>query len=314
MPSLTFQNLYEAYADKRYSGGHDAMSADQETIAKAAVNEAYGKFLAAHNWAFLEQRETLDLWADASGDLTGAPVHAAGASTVTVDSDTFYDNMVGRNLAFTASGNTYPIESYTSATVVDVTGDASGEAADDTVTVSELGYYPLPDDFGGDVLGPPTFVDTQATLTERPASYIRELWAATDDYTADHPLYFAVEEDETWGDTEELDHVILVQPRCASDVQIVFPYRSEPPAMTADGEYPAGGRKHAYTLKAAVLKEAEADGEGTGGKEAQEYERQLISSIQRDGEQRPRNLGRLVDPGTAQFPEVNAVDVTINWT
>ena len=59
---------------------------------------------------------------------------AGGTTPVTADAEIFTDSMVGRNLR-TNDGSLYVIASVTSSTVVEVTGDASGETDDETIEV-----------------------------------------------------------------------------------------------------------------------------------------------------------------------------------
>lgn len=68
----------------------------------------------------------------------GAPVYASPSSTVTVDDYIFRAADVGHDLTFWSSGtpSSYTISAFTNPKVVVVTGDASGEADGDIVTIS----------------------------------------------------------------------------------------------------------------------------------------------------------------------------------
>ena len=69
----------------------------------------------------------------------GAPVKNNGTSTVTTATSIFNSGQVGESVFFEATGNSYVIASFTSARIVVVTGDASGEANGDIVNVPCIG-------------------------------------------------------------------------------------------------------------------------------------------------------------------------------
>lgn len=71
-----------------------------------------------------------------TGTMSGAPSFGDPESTVTATAAIFTEEMVGQRLIFDTSGNSYLIEAFTSTTIIDITGDASGEDSGDTLTVS----------------------------------------------------------------------------------------------------------------------------------------------------------------------------------
>ena len=119
-------------------------------------------------WRFQQPVASIDLWATSSSTANGAPSFGDPESTVTVHARTFHDTMlghllkftvtstadgtptyteanattvidvddaifsgvfaVGQTITFTATGNSYTVNTITDATTVIVDGDASGEA------------------------------------------------------------------------------------------------------------------------------------------------------------------------------------------
>ncbi|MCJ7829005.1 MAG: hypothetical protein MUP81_04615 [Dehalococcoidia bacterium] len=103
----------------------------------------------AHRWSFLRPQTTLVIWDDlvAADAITATITYASPVSTVTASAAAFYPSMEGKTLK-TASGNSFVIFSYTSSTVVTVTGDASADTGD-VITVDSEDTFTLPWDFGG---------------------------------------------------------------------------------------------------------------------------------------------------------------------
>jgi hypothetical protein len=192
--SLSFRDLTLAVATRKYRGiqfvrdwpteteiatatwsGHTTAEinlADQYLDdAKAIVNEGYKRFKLAHDWGFLTIRTTLTGWVTNTETAVGAPSYSAPSSTVTVDTAMFYPSMVGQVLTFGTSETTWTIDGYTSSTVVTVTGDASGEAAAQEITVTATGFQRLPDDFSGQMIDEKMYFSPDAqgeAIIERP--------------------------------------------------------------------------------------------------------------------------------------------------
>ena len=71
----------------------------------------------------------------------GQPVHTSTSALTTTES-VWFDDMVGLSVTFATSGTSYIIASVTSPTVVVLTGNASGEASGDAVTVTGVSEVP----------------------------------------------------------------------------------------------------------------------------------------------------------------------------
>jgi hypothetical protein len=108
---------------------------------------------ANYEWTFFRPVQSVNVWGTQTAEATDITslVHAAGSTTITMDTTAwttgaFNSNMVGHNVVF-ASGNSYPIATYTSESVIVVTGDASSETGGFTITAD--GNYNMPSDYAG---------------------------------------------------------------------------------------------------------------------------------------------------------------------
>lgn len=124
------------------------------------VNSGYRQYLHppclpnernSHEWSFLRPIGSMILWGEISGTVTGLPTYSAttGKSTITASTSLFHNTCVGKTFTFGTSETEYTITDYTSATVIKVSGDASGETTGDTFTVTADGDYQMSYDFGG---------------------------------------------------------------------------------------------------------------------------------------------------------------------
>jgi len=258
---------------------------------------AVGPYPAGHPWSFLHPTAEFTVWATASGTLDGAPVKDNGTSTVTVTEDTFYDTMVGFDLAFGTTGNTYPIASYTSAKVVVVTGDASGEADGQTVTVTPNGNYQLPDDFG-DLADDIVFEADGHSRRCGTVPYTEILQDRIDADITATPAKAAIRSkssDGTAGQRQEL----MLWPTPNADLTLLLPYNVLVNALSSSAPYPLGGMRQSSLIRAsclAVLDELHfvlRHGWQAG------FERELIAAISKDYDTLPDTLGCMHDPAVA---------------
>ena len=290
--SLTFEDIYNEVIARKYSIRSGA-TAPQIAEAKVIANLGYRTFLAERDWAFLEKNTTQTAWVTETSTADGQPVYDAAAySAVTVDdADTFHPSMIGHDLVFTATGNSYEIYGYTSGTVVDVVGDASAEADPDTVTVTSNGIYRLPDDYGEPKSDWIHFAagEQKTGLEKRPPELIREM-RGRDNATAENPWAWGLEAVQSYAEGHQR-YDMLVYPAFASEETIQYAYRVNSAAMSAAGDYPAGGMKHCMTVLAAAIKALEEDNGNLSKLAAGKYDRALAISIARDAADKPRNLG-----------------------
>lgn len=252
------------------------------------LNMGYRRFLGGvdlsvappvvHHWSFLRPWATIDLWPSASSTADGAPAKDNGTSTVTVDDAIFFCSMVGYNVTFAATENTYPIASYTSAKVVVVTGDASGEADEDTVSVVADGIYRLPTTYGG-LINTPIYIPLSGYSSPEiimctPEEIARRHRDSTATGTS---KYISIVK-------AAADYDLYVHPIVAVARELKYRFKARQDALTdSSSEYPLGSDLHSNTLLEAALAAAEAQSAGiVNGTHEQLYRLYMAESIQTD--------------------------------
>jgi len=297
--SLTFAEIYTEVGARKYSTR--TLSDAQKTEAKLIANLGYRTFLQEKDWPFLTKQTTLTAWVTETSTADGAPVYDAAAySAVTVDdAATFHPSMIGHDLTFTATGNSYEIYGYTSGTEVDVVGDASAEADEDTVTVTANGIYRLPDDYSEPDSEWLHFGagEKKVGMQRRPPATIREL-KGRDDRSAENPWIWAFEGVTSYSAGYQR-YNLLVHPKFASEETIQYGYRINPSEMTNDADYPLGGAKYCMTVLAAALMALEEDQGNLASKSHQKYYASVERAAGRDAGDRPRNIGYCGDSSDA---------------
>lgn len=207
----------------------------------------------AHEWSFLRPTTTLTIFGTLTATVSGTPSYSAPASTITATAAAFYNTMVGDTVTFATSGNSYTIAAYTSATEIDVTGDASSEAAGDSITIAGDGNFPLPDDFGG-LEGPVTITpgvqayDPARITTESRIRDERSRWGTS--YTGP-PTLASTRPLARSAETASVRFELLVWPYPDKLYTVEFPYLVLPDAIGGSALYQAGAAQHAETLLAA---------------------------------------------------------------
>lgn len=155
--ALTFVDLQKYLAEfvgiANTSGSAIAVPSDALDLdmIKRTINEAIRMLIAdapRAGWRWQYPKGTVVLWPDASGTASGV-YDGTSETTITASAAAFYNSMEGHDL--TIGGTAYEIASYSSSTVVTVTGDAT--ATDEAFTITATGAYTLPDDFSGQVYG-----------------------------------------------------------------------------------------------------------------------------------------------------------------
>jgi len=254
-----------------------------------------------HLWSFLRPSRTLEVFGAASGLVSGVPVYdGLGESTITATAAKFYALMVGKTIVFGTSGNGYVISEYTSATVLAVTGDASGELTGDTFTIAADGNYDLPDDFGGidDKL---YFEPNQvyAPVWRRNEGQVLQLRAGA--LTTGQPRYYAVRVKPDYGATGQRWEILFYP---VPDARYLLRYSGQvlQGKLTAAKPYPLGGAAHAETIRKLVVAEAEARNKVLGWIDSYKLaQAALAASVAEDRRfSTPDNLGQNSDNAGGQ--------------
>ncbi len=320
--SLSFKNLTDEVATRKYRGIQSVGDWPTETEiailtwvdhttaeinlaikflndAKRIVNAGYKRFLIAHDWDFLTTRTTLVGWATVTETAVGAPSFGDPESTVTVDTAMFHPSMVGQILTFGTSETTWTIVGFTSTTVIDVTGDASGEAAGQEITVTATGFQRLPDNFGGEMIDEKMYFAPDAlgpAIQEVPMSQVLDLRGRRD-LTVQFVWSYALETVQ-FGDFTRWN--VNFGPRWNTDTVIHYRYRTQIDILTSSGspeatDYPLGGAEFSTAIREACLMMVEEDRGFTKGPQHESYNVTLGQAIQRDSKNKPRNRGKNSD-------------------
>jgi hypothetical protein len=288
----TFADIYKEVSF--YLGLGLSPAGDDLTRVKAYANAGYKRFLLGlhpqkgfvHEWTFLSPYATLNIWADVTAEAESI-AHDAGTSTITTADDTFYDTMVGKTVQFET--NSYTITAYTSATVIEVSGDASGETGE--FTIASDNEFALPTDYAR-LIEPFTYPPANALLRidETTSFDIKQLYSAGQ--TSGTPCLFATYTIAYVAATGQR-YGVMFWPTPNVDVALNYRYRVNPTAMTNDADIPMGGPIHYETILEAALAKAESSSDDRIGVHDQRFKELMIASIGFDASTRPSNVGAL---------------------
>lgn len=301
---LTFEDVYKEVSN--YLGLGLAPTGGNLALTKKYVNDGYRIFLMGTDprtqrvfqWSFLAPAATLDVWAATSGactDLTYDSGTGKTAITNTSATDTFYPSMVGHEITFAATGNSYTITDYVDATQVKVATDITAtESSTDGYSVLANGTYSLPDDFAAviddftyDAAGP------LIKLQPRSPQFIRQLFAGGGSVSGP-PQCYAIQP-RAFEAVAGQRYEALVWPVSGSHYRLHYRYRVEPAELSADEDYPMGGPQHAQTILQAALMVAEQRHNDTVGPHTNAFEKLMAASIDLDAANKPANLSACED-------------------
>lgn len=249
----------------------------------------------AHEWSFLRPLSTITIWGTVSGTSSGAPSYSSstGLSTITATTSKFYETMVGKTFTFDTSGNEYTVASYTSATVIKVTGNASAETSGDTFTVAADGDYQFPDDFGG--LDGDLFYD-QADNAFYPIKLTSEgmilnlrMRETVEITTTGKPEMAAVVpiNSTTNSEGQRWNLMIWSTPSDGNVYTLTYRYHALQNALSLTRPFALGGAAHFETILASCLATAEQFLNDTAGQMTNRWLERLFASVSHD---RTRNM------------------------
>lgn len=275
-------------------------SVNQIASVNDIIQEGYRQFLTpaiispgmAHVWSFLQASDTLQIWPDVTGTVSGSPVYADLKSTVTVTAAAFYSSMVGKDFVFDTSGVGYEILSVTSTTVIVVSGNATGETADDTFTILSDGDFDLPDNFGS-IDGNfriPSSTAIPNVIHERGTGFLLEARANFITYSGT-PTIFAIGVNNFDGSKGQRFKAMF-HPKPNADLLLYYHFNRLYNNLDADYPYPVGGAVHGGTIRALCLAVAELSRRDESGHYQEQANRLLAVSIAQDQVAgQPRNFG-----------------------
>lgn len=165
-------------------------------------------------------------------------------------------------------------------------------------TVSGVGNYDLPDDFGG-LIGDLSYNGSSSgprSVSRTSVGRILELRQGLENSTG-YPTLYALAPLPSDGDEGQRFHLLL-DPTPDGEYEFRFQYRSNPYILSSSKPYPLGGQPHAQTLMAAVLAAAELTLDDAKGERWGDFLECLRTSVSLDRQEfGADNLGYNGDPG-----------------
>ena len=274
---------------RTYLGFSSTLTTAQTAVCERIIAKGISNFYRAREWTFGHPTASLVIGDSLTGTVSGTPSYSSttGRSTVTLTTDIAEQKMVGEDFSFDTSSESYSVVSITSATVLVLDGDASGETADDTFSM-QVAAYDLPDNFGA-LYGDAMF--------HRADSGYRRIEAVTDFDIEDRrrstytgvPQYVAIRAKST--DLSEMQKKEAVFfPTPSGTYYLTYRYTMLNDTV-ASGYYPIGDSRHRNTIIESCLAAAEQQEDDEIGMHTQLYVAALAQSIEIDGTNEPSNLG-----------------------
>lgn len=270
--------------------GWSTPTAPQTVLALEWLNNGMNRFLMGlipgsrpaqyHDFLFLRPYTTVTVWPTIT--TAAATVGGAGGTTMTVAADTFYATMVGHTIVADTSENEYTIAAYSTAKVLTLATDGSGDTGD-TFTITADGRYALPTDFSG-LVEPPVYAYVSgADLRDLDQASLRHIYRLMrDDADTDDPTDFSL---EVWEEdvTASQRWWLRVFPVPDTARSVIIPYRVTPTALTdSSSVYPPGGIEHTRTILQFAYAEAERATSYQSGPEEAMAQEMMLASITLD--------------------------------
>jgi hypothetical protein len=285
-----------------------------DDVLKSGLRQAYfppplpGRSV-GHVWRFLRPTTTLVAWPTLVGEKS-AEVYDAGDDETTITATGFQATMVGKQMVFTDSEASYLITAVSSSTEAVVSGDASAEADDFTVTAN--GNYDLPDDFAA-IDGPLTF-GSQEWFTPLPImgeAMMRE--RRQFDALTGIP-YMAAVAIKSGAATAGQRYQLMLYPTPDSVYNLSFRYVVLPDSLTAGASYHLGGAQHSELILASCMAAAEIHRSQVRGARWEAFIQRLAASVSMDNLLAPETLGSGRTFCEERHLQTWNIPVTINGT
>lgn len=309
--SLTFENLIIEVARKigvaSYGAGGTGIAAkptDAHDLdeCKRHVNNGIRMFIAdapPSGWNWTKPVAEIALWPtveELAGRTVSGGAFAGGITTVTASASVFHASMERKTLSISGVGD-FVIKTFTSATVVDVEGDASS-ALNALFSIEANGNYTLPDNFGGQYSGTISYAPSTnrgVTLGWSSDGEIR-LWRENADIHTGQPWIAAVRVMDNG--TPRRRWELMVYPTPDELLMIQFPYDLHFDSLVNDTDVHPAPFTHDEAIRAACLAVTEKDVEGVEGPDWKYYRKTCLPNSYRiDARSKPRKLGYFGDPG-----------------
>ena len=286
--------------DRDSTGWSTTESEYLDRVLKKAMRQAYYPEI-GHDWRFLTPTANFTTWLTISGTATSA-VHSGGYTTITATTSVFQSSLdTSHSLVATGVG-TFPFYSYTSGTVIVVTGNATGAGA---FTITANDTYRAPDNFG-ELLDRMWFSAGQGQdrrwIEQRSIDRIEQM--RSDEITG-IPVFVGVEPTLNSLGQQRWNFVFYPEPDTAYTLR--YRYRIQPDVITSAAPYAYGPVWFADVLIAAVRSEAEWEFMGTYGAERAAFEKRVSVAVVRDLKTGSKVLGNI------NSTAAHTGDVGVTW-
>ncbi len=288
----------------------DTQDADK---VKRIINDAIRMFIAKAppgGWNWLEPTDELTLWAsfDVDDTITATGVYAAPYTTITASEAMFYETMELHDIVITDIG-TYEIASYVSSTQVKILGDHA--FAGKTFSMAADGNYMMPQHFGGEYTGVPTYSAASGIGTSMHWCHPTEIRdrRQVSGTTTGYPSLVSVRQTGTSRRWE-----LMAFPTPSTDLTIELTYPVHFDLLTATTDYHPAGFKMDEAVVAACMAKAQMDPAGALLEGKMEYFLQvaLPDAWKIDARSRPRSVGFLPTGRSRSVPAYKQSDWRVN--
>lgn len=277
-----FATLQMRARDEAGYGRQTTLSTDQTNRIQEAIDDAYREIAGAFSWAWLRPWTTIVAWPTVTGTVSGLPVHNAGYSTVTATAAKFYEGMVGRTFTFDDSDTGYTIYSYTSTTVITLTGNASAEKSGDTFSIASTGDYYLPSTFGG-MVGKELMIDSSTTqygpIEKVVQSFIERQRSLQPTWTG-IPRYWSTRwRTETSSAAQRQELMLFPTPDAAYTINYQYEHYVD---QLSSNNYPPGAQAYSDLFIKGVLAAIDRNLNGRQGGRQMDFDRALTLAVDRE--------------------------------
>lgn len=295
--------------------GRDSSTWDSDTTTRlaAVLRRAHRKAYwpaGGHRWNFLTPTTSLTLWRTITGTISSA-VHSGGLTTVTATTAVFQPSLdTSHVLIDDSTDNEYAFYSYTSTTVIVVSGDASAET--DTFAIAGNDTYRAPDNFGR-LLDRMWFDGSQGQermwIEQRSADQIEQYRS---DGLSGFPRYVALVPVLNSVGQQRWNFMFYPEPDAAYVLR--YRYTVLPDVVTSSSPYPYGPPWFADLLVTAVRSEAELEFRREYGQHEAAFQAKVLAAIVQDRSTGPTTLGPMESPRAHDLPRISwQQSATLNY-
>jgi hypothetical protein len=273
-----------------------------DRVLKRAMRKSYFP-ASGYDWRFLvgaSSGTSITTFQSITGTISSETYDASTYSAVVLTTSVFTKECVGHNLVV-SGGGTYVIDSYTSATTVNVVGDTTGETG--TVTITGDDTFRAPDNFT-ELLDRMWFDGSQGRdrqwVEQRSMDQIEQMRS---DGIEGIPYFVGIEPTTNYAGQQRYDLVLYPEPDAAYVLK--YRYKIQPDVITSASPYAYGPAWFANVLVEAMRSEAEMEFWRAYGQHKESFDREIMAAEVRDRKSAPKTLGPMNAPSRKSVVSVS---------